>query len=66
MTDLAPSSLDEAAASLRAAWANLTEAHDEPSRDDDPEQDRRYITALWRVQGAEDNYIREKSRQFGA
>jgi hypothetical protein len=65
MTDLAPSSLDEAAASLRAAWADLAKAHDEPSRDDD-EQDRRYITALWRVQGAEDNYIREKSRLFGS
>jgi hypothetical protein len=61
MTDSTSSSLDDAAASVRAAWQEFTIARNERERDD-PEQDRRYITALWRVQNAEEDYVRVQER----
>lgn len=56
-------SLDEAAASVRAAWHELALVRGEREHDD-PDQDRRYITALWRVQTAEEDYLRAQEEVF--
>jgi hypothetical protein len=49
--------LHEAAAAVRLAWERL---------DAEPADARRYITALWQVQSAEENYLRLRERLLGA
>jgi len=67
MGDSATDALDQAAESVRAAWHELAALQrdqvdvDLLSEDDD----RRYITALWRVQGAEEEYHRAQEQRFG-
>jgi hypothetical protein len=69
MGDSTINTLDEAAASVRAAWHELATIQGKDGSEEtiaENDSDRRYIAARWRVQNAEENYQRVQDERFMA